>query len=672
MSSDEAESELRRRARERLMRKQASRLRDVSPEQVVEELRIHQIELELQNEELRRAESDLSDSFDAYLELFDFSPVAFITLDVGFRIEKLNRAAREQLAPVAVGSSMLTLVPREAKGSLASWLREIGTVEGQSELELMRANCTTGVFLVQGVRLAQDQRLLGLRDVTTVREAQERLLTSERDMRRLVDHSPDAVCVSHDGMLMYVNHRFEQVIGGMRSRLQAARLSSFVHADDVALLESLTQEAEEAPDAVSIRMLTLDGGERMVEVRAMPIHFGGRASVLYTARDLTERRRIEARMEQAERLATVGMLVAGVAHEVNNPLAFTMGNLEVLVEALKEREDADLLGAAEDALIGVRRVATIVSDLRTFQRVDDEIRGVEPNRVVVQTLRLAEPEVPSHVRVSRDLGSVPTVLGNESRLGQVLLNLIMNAAQAMHAPTEDAAPPEGAPANWVRVRTWLADRDVCIAVEDNGPGIAKDQLAHIFDPFFTTRRAAGGTGLGLAICNSLVQQMGGFISVDSELGGGTRFVVHLPTSEAAEHPPEVTPSQAPRLGPGLTVLVVDDEEGIVRSVRRLLRGQATLVEARSGREATKLLEGRTDIDAVLCDLVMSDGGGHDVLAWLETHQPELVSRLIFMTGMAHPDLPLRSAANVLHKPFTRESLRQMLASVLDPATKKDP
>ncbi|MGF1466669.1 MAG: ATP-binding protein [Sandaracinaceae bacterium] len=632
---------------------------ELGSEQLIEELRVHQIELELQNEELRRTQGELAKSHEAYLELFELAPLPFLALGLGFRVRKANQAALQLLGEGLAKTTALSLVTKEHRGELASWLRQLGSKVEQRDVDFYRADGSVGTGLVRG-RLLPDSILLCLEDVSEARRVQAALAASERDLRRLADLAPDAVCVCHSGVLVYVNRAFEDLVGATRAQVVGSRFASFAHAEDRRRVEGFLGNPGHAGARPPVRLSTPNGGDRVVEVRTMQFVFAGDTAELIIARDLTERRRLEARMEQSERLATVGMLVAGVAHEINNPMAFTVANLEVLVQGLggeRDVEREELAEAARDALSGVRRVARIVSDLRAFQRVEDHMAEVKPNRAVMQALRLAESEVAHRAQIRRDLGAVRPVLANENRLVQVLLNLIVNAGQAMAGRRSEDS--------WVRVRTW-DDSDVCIAVEDNGPGISPDQIGRIFDPFYTTRRSEGGTGLGLAICNSLVQHMGGFIEVDSTPSGGARFVVRLPAMDRAPSTGLSTapPPEAPVLPEALRLLVIDDERAVVRSIRRLLLGTADIAAAYSGRDAIATLTADGRFDAVLCDLVMTDGTGEDVAHWLRDHRPDLARRLIIMTGMPHPDAPPAMGAVVLHKPFTRRSLERTLASVV--------
>jgi signal transduction histidine kinase len=236
----------------------------------------------------------------------------------------------------------------------------------------------------------------------------------------------------------------------------------------------------------------------------------------------------------SDRLATMGRLSAGVGHEINNPLAYVLSNLNFVQQELRlaqERapspERQDLLDALADAREGAERVRYIVQDLKTLSRQEDESTGpVDLAAVVRGAARMASHELRSRARLVEDCAQVPPVLGNATRLGQVFLNLIVNAAHAMPQGREHE--------NEIRVRARLeATGRVTVEVADTGCGIPQENLERIFDPFFTTKPVGEGTGLGLAVCHSIITSHGGTLTVESVVGRGTTFRITLPAARQA-------------------------------------------------------------------------------------------------------------------------------------------
>jgi CheY-like chemotaxis protein len=342
-------------------------------------------------------------------------------------------------------------------------------------------------------------------------------------------------------------------------------------------------------------------------------------------------------------MATVGVLAASVAHEVRNPLTYVLYNLESLEgelgqlsrtargaggsEGTLDVELDDLKEMARDALEGAQRIRAIIDDLKIFARHDDSERvAVDVNDAIESAIRLATNEVKYRARIEHDLGKVAPVLGNAGRLGQLLLNLVINAAQAI--------APGSRSQNFIAVRSWQEGDWVNIEVRDSGAGIPPEVLPRVFAPFFTTKPAGVGTGLGLSICKDIVAGMGGTIGVESTVGLGTRFIVRLPsaipprTARAASIVPLGTAGTRAR------VLVVDDDLQVATSIARMLRGHYEVLTAQSGRAALELLASEPAIDALVSDVMMPDGNGLELQSELAGTRPELARRVVFVTGAA--------------------------------------
>jgi signal transduction histidine kinase/ActR/RegA family two-component response regulator len=379
--------------------------------------------------------------------------------------------------------------------------------------------------------------------------------------------------------------------------------------------------------------------------------------------DVTDLKQTQARLMQSDRLASVGMLAAGVAHEINNPLAYVIGALNFVDEELSRRTDAstdvrEIRQALADAREGARRVTDVVRDLKTFSRGDEELRTLVDLRAVVESsLKLAFAEIKYRARVVRSFGEAPPVLANEARLGQVLVNLLVNAAQAL----SDGKAEE----NEIHVSTGTdAQGRAVVEVRDTGPGIAREIIGRIFDPFFTTKPVNVGTGLGLSICRNIVSALGGEITAESAEGRGAVFRVTLPAAHACPEPkPER--SRAPGAAPAARrgrVLVVDDDPSVAQSVKRLLRGEHDVDVRTSAREALDLVAAGERFDAILCDLIMPNMTGMDLHAALTRVAPDQASRLIVLTGGAFTARArqfLDAVKNVrIEKPFDPEALRR--------------
>ena len=380
--------------------------------------------------------------------------------------------------------------------------------------------------------------------------------------------------------------------------------------------------------------------------------------------DISERRRMEARLVVSDRLASVGTLAAGVAHEINNPLCYVMTNLTA---ALRDVEGHPELGSAraalEEASEGAARVRDIVRDMKLFSRDQVEASGVDLEHVVAVAVRMTAHEVRNRSRLVQELDALPLVTGSDARLGQVLVNLIVNAAQAMPADRPAAQ-------NQITVRARReGSGEVVLEVKDNGVGMDARVQRRVFDPFFTTKPVGVGTGLGLYICHSLVEAFGGRIELTSVPGEGTAVRVTLPVWSAPAVRPEA---------PGLVsvhrprrLLIVDDEPAVGAALRRVLAPQFDVTVEGDGRLALEHLTRDDDYDFILCDLAMPELDGPGFHAALSALHPELLPRVIFVSGGATSPAVQRfvdRVANpVLEKPFTVEALLQLLTKAREAA-----
>jgi len=380
------------------------------------------------------------------------------------------------------------------------------------------------------------------------------------------------------------------------------------------------------------------------------------------ARRESERKDMESRLAFADRMASVGTLTAGVAHELNNPLMYVLSNLHLTREELDNRDDPGWIDRArqqlDEAIQGATRMRHIVRDLKTFSRVDDEQHGnVNLHAVLESSINMCWNEIRHRATLERDFGRAPAVDANESRLGQVFLNLLINAAQAM--------PERPGSANRITVRTFTDERGwAVVEVIDNGTGIEPDRVSRVFEPFFTTKGLSEGTGLGLSICRSIVHEAGGVIDVESAAGQGTKFVVRLPASKRADI---AQAKQAPSIatpGARASVIVIDDEPLVGRSIRRALRGHDVEVFA-SGAEAIERLSNDEPFDVVFCDLMMPQVSGMEVYRRVIELRPDRASRFVFMTGGAFTtkarDFLEQTPVACLEKPFELSQIRDLVA-----------
>jgi nitrogen-specific signal transduction histidine kinase len=403
-----------------------------------------------------------------------------------------------------------------------------------------------------------------------------------------------------------------------------------------------------------------DGSLLDVEIHARVLP--GRMQQAFV-RDVRERKELEAQLRLADRLASLGQLAAGIAHEINNPLAYTALNLELARRMLGERDAAPsaLARALADAGDGVERVRVIVRDLDAFGRGDEQrMTAVDVNRALDAAIRIADNRLRHRARLVKRYEVTAPAHANELRLGQVFVNLLVNAA--------DAIPDGGSERHEIRVHTRDApDGRVIIEISDTGVGIAPEMQGRIFDPFFTTKPVGAGAGLGLSISHRIVTALGGEISVESAPGRGTTVRVTLLRSRAAGADAEAARSPATRGRGRARVLVIDDELAISRAIRSaLVQHDVTISE--NGRDARTLgLSGA--FECILCDLLMPDLSGQELYDLLRAEARGLERRIVFMTGGAFGPRARAFLAAVpnrcLEKPFSLSAVEEAVQAVLD-------
>ena len=505
-----------------------------------------------------------------------------------------------------------------------------------------------------------------------LREAQQALLRSEALAKEraallaaILDNAPDyVVCLDRDRRIQFTNgvwkrFRREEVIGADWLSFQFSDQQEPLRSVFESVLSTGQSAAHEGPGH----------GPEAGTVALYSRHFGPVfeddqvVGVVIISRDVTSQRAAEAQLIASDRMASVGILAAGVAHEINNPLACVIANLDFAVQDLKTEGaglhlPSELLEELDDARSGADRVRAIVRDLKLFSRAEDNKReAVDVERVMESTIRMAYNEIRHRARLVKEYGRVPFVTANESRLGQVFLNLVVNAAQAI---------PEGnAEGNVIRISTSLgSDRRVCIRISDTGPGIPPEIRRRLFTPFFTTKPAGSGTGLGLSICQRIVTSVGGEICFESEVGKGTEFRVVLPMAELCEVPSRPRARSTPSAGRRGRVLVVDDEVTIGVVAKRILTAEHDVVTVTESTRALAMIREGERFDVVLCDLMIPQLTGMDLYDEAVKIDPELGRRFVFMTGGAFTSRArefLDSSTNQrIEKPFDAQALRALV------------
>lgn len=477
---------------------------------------------------------------------------------------------------------------------------------------------------------------------------------SERDVLR------EAVNLIEDGVLLLDNdgNVLLENTAGQRMRDAGESTDTTVDLD----LASLADQARRSNQRVE---LALSRDKRQLAVAAYPAV----DRVLLHMRDVTDARDLEVRRLQSEKLASIGLLAAGVAHEINNPASFVLHNLDAVLSVLQTMDEklasqpraARLLGTQalmfdamsilQESKEGMARIARIVRDLHSFSRVDDDTQvATDANVSLESALSMLRNELRYRATVVRDLRATQHVPGGAARLGQVFLNIILNAAHAM---------AEGGPE---RHRLWVRSFDtegaVVVEIQDSGPGISAEVLSRVFESFYTTKPRGVGTGLGLPISRDIVLSLGGKIEAESEPGCGALFRVTLPSVAAKDQP--AVPKIEGRPGRRRRILAVDDETLLLKAYRRMLIDYHDVEIRSSAKEALELLATDRDFEVILCDLQMPGMSGAEFFSVVRELYPDLPQRFLFITGGAFAPEARRfledSPPACINKPFALDEL----------------
>ncbi len=591
------------------------------------------------------------------------------------------RANDEALRILGLGHDELTR--RRTSDFDGETMREDGSPFPASEYPVTRAlatgedqgPATLGVRRRDGTMAWAVFRAVALRDPATTQvrgaivlfvelaernRAEDDVRKSQEKWRALAENIPDfAVIVDADGTILFVNRIVPALTLG---DVIGTCVTEWVRPEDAGRFMERLAHVFATGQVASFETYAVGRGTGKpvkYENRLGPIMAGDAVvAAVLIARDVSEREALLEQLKRSERMASVGLLAAGVAHEINNPLTYMLANLSFVLERWSgDPQHREVLHEARE---GALRVRDIVRDLRTFSRDDGRAgdMALDVHPVLDAAIRIAQHEIRHRAELVRAYERVPQVVASEARLGQVVLNLLVNAAQAIPAHAREGR---------VVLATYADGDHVVIEVRDNGEGIAPTHLPKVFDPFFTTKPLGQGTGLGLSICYNLVDAMRGGIDVASEEGRGTTVRVRLPAAPRdMERRTSIPPPPSRHATPARRVLVIDDDPFVLRALARALSPPHAVALASSAGDALREL-GRGGWDLVLCDVMMPQRSGLDVHADVRQRDPALAERFVFLTGgvvsTTDADALARTGCPCLLKPVDD---RELLALFADP------
>ena len=560
------------------------------------------------------------------------------------------------------------------RDALVRELQSRGSVQNR-EIILRRADGSELHCLVSGLAIRDTfgriVRLQGtLVDVTERREIEKRLRQEQEFVRHLVACFPDLIAVfDRQGAFTFVSPRIDEILGAAPAGYIGQHYLFGIHPDDHQEVNQVFQKVLAGRSQLAqmeLRARHADGSWRVLRASAGPLFDadGKINGIVSSLRDITETKEIEQQLLQKEKFAAMGQMMAGAAHELNNPLTAILG----VTDLLRERATDDGTRRQIDIVLQqARRAAAIVQNLLALAVPSGQKRGRikidELVRKVIdsQQKSLRQRNIRVDVAVAEPL---PEVEGDPRLLTQVFVNILLNAEQAISAVRESGT---------VRISLSQSDSHLLVAFTDDGPGISKEIIDKIYDPFFTTKRPGGGSGLGLTICLGVIKDHGGRIEAESPHGSGATFRIYLPAvvekpshAAAAVGARKAAPSFSALQGHKL--LIVDDEESIREIVQEGLSARGMNVEtAGSSEEALSILASNF-FEVVLCDFNLPGLNGEELFDRLRTQAGGPTPRFVFMTGdLLNPSTIAAFAArgaHVLQKPFHVAALATLLTELL--------
>jgi two-component system NtrC family sensor kinase len=631
---------------------------------------------------LRKNEARFTELFESLQEgiyittpdgiILEVNPALVRMLGYDSKEELLKRRVSEIFVDQAERKSVIEQVERQAM------------IQGR-EITLIRKDGASIVCLNTAAAVRDNSgrvvRFQGaVMDITERREMERRLHQQQEFARRLVDSFPDLILVLDSAShYTFVSPRAAEVLGYGPEETLTMEFGDRTHPEDLPAVLSLYKDilaGQQTFASLEIRVRHKLGDWRRIRFNFSPLsdEKGDIEGVVLSGRDVTDLKRLEEQLIQAEKLAAMGQMLAGVAHELNNPLTAILG----VTELLRERGGIDDPTKRQLDLTHrqARRAARIVQNLLEFSRpASPQKKALDVNNLLERTLQLHEHSLRrNNIQVDfHPPSDLPGVIGDANQLIQVLLNLVTNAEQAIREVRDTGR---------IQLRAGRNGNQVMITVQDDGVGIRPEALPRIFDPFYTTKRPGGGTGLGLSICMSIIREHGGNIEAETLPAGGSAFTIYLPIApDQVREPLPAIPepgaafSDAPQPAvdslSGRSILVLDDEESLRTLLEEGLSAQGLRVNCAATTEAALAHVRQSSYDVVLCDLHLSVGGftvnGRDAASRILEAAGTQKPLVIYMTGdllERPPDAPGGSQPICLQKPFRISDVLALLKDVL--------
>ncbi len=632
--------------------------------------------------EQKRAEEALRESRQRYEEFADALPLPAFESDTRGRLTFANRAAFAVLGytqeDFSAGLNIFKMVIPEQRERVEILFQTalLGGTSG-SEHVMLRKDGSTFTAVIHSSPIVRDKVVAGLRgviiDISERKKAEEELRKSEERLQKVFRSSPAVITLStlKEGRFVDVNETFERTLGYSKAEAigkTASELGIWAEfAERSQLIEKLRGGGPVR--GVEAQFVTRSGAKMIGLLSGETIDIGGRLCMLSIVHDITERLNLEAQLRQAQKMESIGLLAAGVAHDFNNILTVIQGHAGLLTSdpTLRPGSRASLQQISKAA----QRAAEVTGQLLAFSRKQViQPCSLDLNEVIQHLTDLLQRLVGETITLKfHPAPGLPSVNADPSMLEQIVLNLVVNSRDAM---------PRG---GVLEISTSVARIDaqqcqqnseaspgehVCLKVSDSGSGIPLETLDRIFEPFFTTKEAGKGTGLGLSMVYGIVKQHRGWIEVSTARDQGTSFLIYLPTAELPPNQEGPTPPKREGTSGNETVLVVEDEDALRTLVSSVLTSWGyRVVTASDGNEALDVWKNhRNEIDLLLTDLVIPGGiSGFQLAETLSSDNPQL--KVIYTSGYSEEMVDRHPQGFFLQKPYHPAKLASIVRDCLE-------
>lgn len=632
--------------------------------------------------ERRAAEAALRQSADSYHGLFNAVRDAIYIQDREGRFVDVNRGAEEMYGYPRkdfIGRSP-DFLSAPGKNDLAATIKAVErTFAGQPQRFEWWGRRKNGeefpkdVRLFPGTYFGQEVVIALARDITDLKRTEAALRDSEERYRLLFETNPHPMWVYDLASLAFlaVNEAAVRHYEFTREEFLSMTIKDIRPAEDVdRLMENIAQVTNGIDEAGVWRHRKKDGSVIDVEITSHTLTFGGHRAELVMAVDVTEKRDLQRQLMQSQKLESIGTLASGIAHDINNILTIILGYASLLTSHRNDRErfqkDVDVI------MDSVRRGAGLVQQILMFARqTESHIEPIDANKIVTDLAQVLHETLPRTITVQTELSEgLPTITMDPNHLHQALLNLCVNARDAMPSGgslTLTTSMVDGT-AVTRRFGRGREERYLCLTVRDTGEGMTEKVRSRIFDPFFTTKEKGKGTGLGLAVVFGIVESHQGFIDVQSEPGTGSTFALFFPASRPDHHVERSESVAVPSRAEGQLLLLVEDEVELSDLVAEYLRAEGyRVLTARDGLEALRVFEDRRrEIAVVVSDIGLPGMDGWTVYRRMRELQPGV--RCVLASGYLEPEvwssMREEGIAAFLQKPYQLEALAAAIRGAL--------